>query len=406
MLGIIRLRVLDILTGWGVREAYLEIKATESDADALQAIIDKRKNTILKLACKTISNKPALSDYSIAGKKEIRQKTTLMADSSQYIEKKTGGSTGEPLIYYTSKACQGFLWASIIRSWEQTGYVLGDKIAFIAGSSVIGSGFSKNVFYKLLNIFPYSSFGMDSEIIERYIADINSQNIEYIYGYANSILLVVKYAAENNISLTLRGVICTAEQLTDRDKSFIAKVTGSIVIRQYGVNDGGVSSFECSFDNGYHVITNRSLIESVGDRIISTDLVNEAQLFIRYAVGDQGQVTHNECKCGLVYPRISSLQGRSNDMVKDAQGKVFHSEFFTHFFRDFPRVNRWQVLLQQGNLTVRVDMDAANKDEVELAVVLNDFLQKKCNFKAVNILFNDSFRYEKNGKFRYVVEVK
>lgn len=401
------LYVVDLLTGWKILPALKEITKTERDTHALDEIIEKRKLQLFQRVSiifnSKIDNDSDFKSLPFTDKFFFKTNEKTINSKEKFLEKKTGGSTGVPFKYRVSKDCQGFLWASIIRSLMQVGYKAGNKVAFLAGSSVLGSGFSKYIFYKLMNIIPFNSFGMSDDVLYKYVDELKKKNIKYLYGYSNAIYFLAKFIEKNNLELSLDGIVCTAEQLHDDSKEYISRVLNAKVIRQYGVNDGGISAFECGENTGYHVITNRSFIEVVEKNIISTDLINKAQIFSRYSVGDRGTLTSEACSCGLVYPRIESLLGRSNDMIKDESNNTFHSEIFTHFFRCMDGVQQWQVISDSPILQINIHLDNdeyMNSIEKQVKEYFND----KMIFTQIDVVFNRDFELSQNGKLKFVVQ--
>lgn len=400
----LRLILVDLLTGWRIRPALVEILDTEKNEEKLNKIITERLTWLRKEAAVT---PPYLTEkidtLQPVDKSFLKKNTYFKTSKAKFIEKKTGGSTGEPFVYRASVECQGFLWASIIRSWIETGYRPGQKIAFLAGSSVLGSSLKKNIFYKLMNITPFSSFGLNDETMSEAIREIKRKNIKYLYGYSNAIYHLAKFCEEKKVSLKLSGVICTAEQLSDGSRDFIQSVFGGIVLRQYGVNDGGLSSFECTHRNGFHVVANRSIVEEENGCLVSTDLVNRSQLFVRYRVGDRGKISNSRCPCGVIYPRITELLGRENDIVYDNKGNAFHSEYFTHFFRSYQHIEQWQVIAENGK--VHINIHASYNESLEnLKIELTKHLESSSSFSDTKIEFNKDFELLSNGKLRFVIQ--
>jgi phenylacetate-CoA ligase len=84
------------------------------------------------------------SDLPVLDKRFINTHSEQLRNphyKGKVIRKKTGGSTGEPLVYYSSTESQSYLWAGIFLAWEAAGFQLGDKVAFLAGSSLFGNGY-------------------------------------------------------------------------------------------------------------------------------------------------------------------------------------------------------------------------------------------------------------------------
>ncbi|SFU63013.1 hypothetical protein [Nitrosospira multiformis] len=100
------------------------------------------------------------------------------------MRKKTGGSTGEPLVFYTGTQSQSYLWAGIPLSWRAAGYRLGEPVAFLAGSSLFDTGFKESVYYKLMNIKLFSAFELSDERLQAYTKEL----IGEVIGRSNDLV--------------------------------------------------------------------------------------------------------------------------------------------------------------------------------------------------------------------------
>ena len=60
--------------------------------------------------------------------------------------------------------------------------------------------------------------------------------------------------------------------------------------------------------------------------IVITTLVKEGAPLIRYRTHDISRIIPGKCACGSVYPRIDTIKGRSDDMVKIKGVNVFPSQ--------------------------------------------------------------------------------
>jgi phenylacetate-CoA ligase len=59
----------------------------------------------------------------------------------------------------------------------------------------------------------------------------------------------------------------------------------------------------------------------VSGRLVCTGLVNRAQPFIRYRVGDIGSLSEEKCSCGSPLPLLGSIEGRSDDVLITRDGR-------------------------------------------------------------------------------------
>lgn len=247
-----------------------------------------------------------------------------------FVAGSTGGSTGEPLKYRMSVDCYCRGVALLYRGWGFAGYSLGDKVSIIAGASLVSK--KKTLKSKaqdfFLNVRHYSSYGMTEIDLDQYIKHIEKWKPLYLRGYASSIYLLAKHIEKENIRLThkLKGIFSTSEVLTENQRKSIERIFGVKVFDNYGLNDGGLSSFECVEHNGMHIDMERSVFEVVDfdscsvenkiGKIIATNLHNYAMPLIRYDTGDLGLIDSTLCPCGNQRPLLKQLSGRVTDYLK------------------------------------------------------------------------------------------
>lgn len=323
------------------------------------------------------------------------------------IRKKTGGSTGEPLVYFTSSEAQSYLWAGLFLAWEAAGYKLGDRVAFIAGSSLYGTGFRQRLYYKLLNVTLLSAFDMSAARMEEYSRVLAKGRFSLLYGYASAIHRLARYLLDRGRTLdsTLRGVVCTAEMLTPPMRADIEEAFGVLCYNQYGCNEAGVSAFECEQRNGFHLLQQRAFVEVMADgTLVSTDLSNNAMFLPRYVTGDLVRMTARRCPCGRGLPLIDEVIGRQNDLVIDCHGAAVHSEFFTHLFREDPSIHAFQVTFDEYSLQVNVHLDACSNEEFQaLTAPYHERISESLHFDELCFVCNRPFATFPNGKHKFVV---
>jgi phenylacetate-CoA ligase len=242
---------------------------------------------------------------------------------------RTGGSTGEPLQYRMSNEDHDAGVALLYRGWGCGGYRPGDSMVIVAGGSLVSSTqtLSGRARDWLTNIRHLSSFGMTPERMAAYLEFISRWRPQYVRGYASSLSALASFALHRGIRLRSSpgAVFSTAESLTPSARHAIGQAFGSDVFDTYGLNDGGVSAYECDRHAGFHVDLERAVLEVVDEagrpvvgspgRILATSLLNRAMPFIRYDTGDIGVMSPETCSCGRTGPLLTSVLGRQTDIL-------------------------------------------------------------------------------------------
>ncbi|GGD28495.1 phenylacetate--CoA ligase family protein [Pontibacillus salipaludis] len=329
-------------------------------------------------------------------------------------EKRTGGSTGEPLKYYVSKESHSLMWGNIWRGWSVSGYTPGDKVAVLAGGSLLsGFDYKRQLYYYLNNWLPFSSYDMSKEKMSEYVDKLKKGNIEYLYAYSSSAFELANFIMEHQLTVNLKGVITTSEVLFPHYRAAIEKAFGCKVYDQYGANDGGVTAFECEYHNGLHVGMERCIVEVVDEeghvvpdgvegRILLTDLSNYAMPFIRYEVGDYGALTYEPCPCGRGLIRLTHIKGRKQEFIYTEEREKVHGGFFSTTFRQHDEIDQFQVVQTvPGKVSIRLKInDGAFSSKLE---DLEKHILEKGQLNEVEFELTDTFTKTKGGKHKFII---
>ena len=200
--------------------------------------------------------------------------------------------------------------------------------------------------FKANRNLPLSSFNLNKEKVKNYIDLINSFKPKYIRGQPASISKIAKsFIEEDAISIKLKGVMTTAETLSNTDRKIISGAFNCDVFDQFGCNDGGENLCECREHSGYHIGVDRSIhefIDESGERassgeisqIVLTDLWNYAMPLIRYNAGDMAIPSEDLCPCGRGLPLAKAVIGRKTEQLTLPDGGLFPSLTITDIFEE------------------------------------------------------------------------
>jgi phenylacetate-CoA ligase len=276
----------------------------------------------------------------------------------KYTTAATGGTTGTPLQYRISGFDRFLGGALLYRGWGYGGYQLGDRMVFLAGSSldVNTRSFLVTRAHELArNLKKLSSFDMGDQEMRHYAGIINSFRPKFIRGYASSLYFFASWLEKNDVRVdSLDGIFSTSEKLYPAMKEKISAVFGCPVFDTYGLADGGVTAFECEEHAGLHIDTERSVLEIVDSngeqlhkgegRIVATSLYNYAMPFLRYDTGDDGYLLDTPCTCGRGYKLLREVNGRTVDVLVTPEGKSIHGWFFLYIFWEQQGIAEYQVI--------------------------------------------------------------
>jgi len=335
----------------------------------------------------------------------------------RYYEDSTGGSTGTPFKYRLLKYDRFLAGAMLYRGWGYASYELGDKMVFLAGSSLdVGSSsfMIKKIHEISRNIRKLSSFDMGVEDMQKYYETINSFGPRYLRGYASSINLFANYVMENDLEIVpLSGVFTTAEKLLPNMRRNIEDAFGCDVYDTYGLNDGGISAYECSEHNGLHIDMERSIMEVVDDkgaqvetgigRILATSLHNYAMPFIRYDTGDMGHIIECTCNCGRGSNLLKEIIGRQHEMLQTPEGKFVHGAFFNNYlFGRVKGVIEFQIIQTKVDKLV-IKIVTNDKFDIKQLDVMREVIHRKSEKWNIEFLFVDAIDRSYAGKYKFII---
>jgi len=287
----------------------------------------------------------------------IIDKTAILAQKELFVSKEiknikhytnnTGGTTGTPFRYHISHIHRLRAATMLYRGWSFGGYNLGDKLFFLGGASLnAGSkyGWLTKIHEFTRNTRFLSSFDMSNENLEKYIDYINKERPLFIRGYPSAIGYLADFIIDNSIAINteIKAVFTTSELLLPNYRTSIEKAFNTKVFDAYGLNDGGVTTYECEKHNGMHIDTENAIMEVVDEngipiengvgRVIATSLYNFAMPFIRYDTGDYAEITTDTCTCGRQTKLIKRIIGRKVDILTKPDGSAIHGWFFLFIF--------------------------------------------------------------------------
>jgi phenylacetate-CoA ligase len=159
--------------------------------------------------------------------------------------------------------------------------------------------------------------------------DMKSTVLTATSSYA---LLLAEKITQRGLSdkIRLRKSLIGSERWGDKMRKRIAGELGVQLYDIYGLTEiyGPGIGISCDFECGMHMWTDYMFCEIINPRtgmrapageigeLVITTLRKEGAPLVRYRTHDLTRGLTGECPCGLSYPRIDTLIGRSDDMIK------------------------------------------------------------------------------------------
>lgn len=330
----------------------------------------------------------------------------------------TGGSSGEPLIFFIGKERVSHDVAAKWRATRWWNVDIGDPEIVVWGSPIeLGTQDKMRALRdRLMRTELMPAFQMNESNLDRFIAQIRNRRPAMLFGYPSAISHIAAHAQKKGIPLNqsgIRVVFCTSERLYDYQRETIERAFGCSVANGYGGRDAGFIAHECP-QGGLHITAEDIIVEiidengnsqpaGVAGEIVTTHLATSDFPFVRYRTGDIGVLSEEPCTCGRGLPILKEVQGRTTDFVIAADGTVMHGLALIYILRDLPTVNAFKIIqesLKQTRVQIVTTSSFCISDENKIREGLKARLG---NEVEILIELLAEIPQEKSGKHRYVI---
>lgn len=290
----------------------------------------------------------------------------------------TSGSTGTPITVYHAPSDLQRWYALVDARYEATvGVTYAMPRATFSGRRVETDPASDGPFYRYnaaeRQIY-YSPYHLAPETVGTYVDALWRHRPEWMTGYAGAIHELARLALEQGVRCPpLRAVITSAEPVTPRVRADVERAFGCRVTEEYGLIEGVCYVLECPAGS-LHSSPDAGIVEIVDDdgrpcppgevgEVVSTGLVHQSQLLVRYRTGDLASWAAGDCACGRATPVLEGIEGRVEDVVIAPDGRRVGR--LTSVARDLDGVTAMQFVHERPDaLVARVVFEGALPDDV------------------------------------------
>lgn len=273
----------------------------------------------------------------------------------------TGGSTGLPLKFYVTRESYERRMAVADRGYGWAGAQEGRRAFFVWGTPIYAPGRIKRVKQVLQHRLQcrcyFDSFNFSDVEKSRCCKQINAYKPAALVGYAGNLVALARFVAERPERLRWKAetLVTAAEGLHPGDRELLRSTLCDEVFESYGSREVMLIGMECRAHGGYHLAIDNVLCEVVDEhgcplppgvcgRIVVTDLFNRANPFVRYEIGDLGVMGDGPCPCGLPFPLLAEVSGRSQEVIRRADGETMTALFVPHLMKEFNWVQGYQLV--------------------------------------------------------------
>ncbi|MGH8728533.1 MAG: phenylacetate--CoA ligase family protein, partial [Burkholderiales bacterium] len=361
-----------------------------------------------------------LAQVPLLTKARIRDNVEeLKADNARGLARfSTGGSSGEPLIFFIGAERVSHDVAAKWRATRWWGVDIGDPEIVVWGSPIElnAQGRLRRFRDKLLRSELLPAFEMSRRNLDGFLDAIRSARPRMLFGYPSALAQIARHAESKQQRMDDLGIkvaFVTAERLYDDQEETIRQVFGCVVANGYGGRDAGFVAHECP-QSGMHISAEDIIVEIVdaegnalpagqSGEIVVTHLATRDFPFIRYRTGDVGVLDDRACSCGRGLPLIRELQGRTTDFVIAADGTIMHGLALIYVVRELNGIRAFKIVQENLQHTRVLLISAPGFEQSAGEKIRQGFKARLGANVEVTIEEVTELPQEASGKFRYVV---
>ena len=343
-------------------------------------------------------------------------------DSARYfpLPNSSGGSTGEPLNFFTGRHSRARITAAAWAADSAAGWYSGAPSVWLWGSdrdAMNSSSFSGRLKLSLRNQALFNTFDIsEQELLEAHHW-MQDHPPELLVGYASSVHLLSRLLAEQGLSPVYprRSLVTSAETLSPVMRLEIEEVFGEgKVFNRYGSRETGPIGWETPDHDGIYLNLDDLVVELLDNRdchalagspgrVAVTTLHNRVMPLIRFDLEDLAEWSVLPGESRDRAPRFSRILGRTSDTIRTSGGKLIHGEFFTHLFYGQSTVRRFQFVQHEPD-RYELRYEAAGPLEPGMRDSLTDRLRRVLG-ESARIEFERCLKIEPlvSGKHRFTV---
>lgn len=372
------------------------------------------------LSAESIASVAELARLPLLTKADIRANSDALrhSQSRSLARFNTGGSSGEPLIFFIGKERVSHDVAAKWRATRWWDVDIGDRELVVWGSPIeLGrQDRVKALRDRLLRTALLPAFEMSEAKLDEFVAAIRAQRPRMLFGYPSALSHIARHAESRGQRLDDLGVkvvFVTSERLYDDQRAQIERAFAAPVANGYGGRDAGFIAHQCPH-GGMHITAEDIVVELVDGEgrpvptgqpgeVVVTHLATRDYPFIRYRTGDVAVLDDRRCACGRGLPMLKEIQGRTTDFVRAADGTVMHGLALIYVVRDLEGVQSFKITQESLDHTRVEIVPGPGFGAAQIALIEAGMRRRLGENVKVEVSLVDGIAPEKSGKFRYVV---
>ena len=265
----------------------------------------------------------------------------LMAVPQEQIVRihSSSGTTGTPVVIpYTKKDVDD--WAvQFSRCYAMAGVTAADRVQITPGYGLWTAGIGFQAGAERLGAMAVPMGPGNTEKQLQMMIDLHTTVLCATSSYA---LLLAEEIARRGLKdqISLKKSIIGSERWGEKMRRRISQELGIQLYDIYGLTEiyGPGIGISCGENSGIHYwddyvyieivdpVTGKVLPDGEIGEIVITTLQKEGAPLLRYRTHDLSRILPGRCACGSRYPRLDTIMGRTDDMIKVKGVNIFPSQ--------------------------------------------------------------------------------
>ncbi|MBR1423841.1 MAG: phenylacetate--CoA ligase [Ruminococcus sp.] len=381
-------------------------KQLEQVNDRIKALVNAGSFYGKKLEAAGITEVKTAEDFlklPFSEKKDLRDAYPLglMTAPEEEIVRihSSSGTTGKPVIIpYTAKDVDD--WGEMFkRCYEVAGITNKDRIHITPGYGLWTAGIG---FQNGCEKLGAMAIPMGPGNTEKQLEMMQSMKSTVLCSTSSYALLLAEEIEKRGIKdkIHLKKGVIGSERWSKKMRDRIAESLGIELYDIYGLTEiyGPGIGINCEHNTGMHYWDDYLYLEIIDPKtgepvpdgeqgeIVITTLVKEGAPLIRYRTHDLSRIIPGECPCGRSYPRLDTIMGRTDDMMKIKGVNVFPSQIeeILGSFKEISSEYQIRISHLDGKDTMRIYVESTGDvDFAALSKRITDKVKSVIGFTPI-----------------------
>jgi phenylacetate-CoA ligase len=278
----------------------------------------------------------------------------------------SGGTTGTPTRFWADARSYDAVFAAWRHAmWRRVGHAPGSRClditwAFVRDKPLRASGEPGRV-YLSIN-------ALDADQLELWWRDVAALRPQFIIGYPSTATALAKLLPRAGALAEVRALILASETLSRHQEGVLrTSFPTARIFQWYGMSEMAGFASGCEQADAFHHWPQSGILEVIGEdgrpverpgdvgEIVLTGFANWATPFLRYRTGDRATLGPPCPHCGGARPVLARIEGRLDDYLLGARGRVVPLSALNYHGEEFRRVFAHQFIQEApGQVLLRV----------------------------------------------------